>query len=38
MVPPIDSFIETPARTRIRVGLAPVQNAIQSLLLLTKTK
>jgi len=38
MVPPIDSFIETPTRTRIRVGLAPVQNAIQSLLLLTKTK
>jgi len=37
MVPPIDNFIETPARTRIRVGLAPVQNAIHSLLLLTKT-
>ena len=38
MVPPIDNFIETPARTRIRVGLAPVQNAIHSLLLLTKTE
>lgn len=38
MVPPIDQFIETPARTRIRVGLAPVQNAIHSLLLLTKTE
>ncbi|OQX63822.1 MAG: hypothetical protein B6I38_08280 [Anaerolineaceae bacterium 4572_5.1] len=38
MAPPIDSFIEAPARTRIRVGLAPAQNAIHSLLLLTKTK
>ena len=38
MVPPIDSFIEAPARTRIRVGLAPAQNAIQSLLMLTRTK
>ena len=38
MAPPIDQFIETPARTRIRVGLAPVQNAIHSLLLLTKTE
>ncbi len=38
MVPPIDNFIETPARTRIRVGLAPAQNAIHSLLLLTKTE
>ncbi len=38
MVPPIDNFIEQPARTRIRVGLAPAQNAIHSLLLLTKTK
>ena len=38
MAPPIESFIEIPARTRIRVGLAPVQNAIHSLLLLTKTE
>ena len=38
MVPPINSFIEAPARTRVRVGLAPAQNAIHSLLLLTKTK
>ncbi len=38
MAPPIDNFIETPARTRIRVGLAPVHNAIHSLLLLTKTE
>ena len=38
MVPPIDNFIEQPARTRIRVGLAPAQNAVYSLVLLTKTK
>jgi len=38
MAPPIESFIETPARIRIRVGLAPVQNVIYSLLLLTKTE
>ncbi|MBT3188857.1 MAG: winged helix-turn-helix transcriptional regulator [Anaerolineae bacterium] len=38
MVPPIDSFIEEPTRTRVRVGLAPVQNAVHSLLLLSKTK
>ena len=31
MVPPIDNFIEQPARTRIRVGLAPAQNAVYSL-------
>ncbi len=37
MAPPIENFIETPARMRIRIGLAPVQNAIYSLLLLTKT-
>ncbi len=38
MVPPIDNFIENPTRTRIRVGLAPAQNAIYSLVLLTRTK
>jgi ArsR family transcriptional regulator len=35
---PTDSFIETPTKTRITVGLAPVQNALHSLLLLTETE
>jgi len=34
MAPPIDNFIEEPARIRVRVGLAPVQNAVHSLLLI----
>ena len=38
MPTPIESFIETPVKTRIKVGLAPVQNAIHSLLLLTETE
>lgn len=38
MAPSIDSFAEAPTRTRIRVGLAPAQNAVHSLMLLTKTK
>ncbi len=36
MSPAIQTFIETPVRARIRIGLAPVQNAIHSLLLLTQ--
>ena len=38
MPTPFDSFIETPAKPRIQVGLAPVQNAIHSLLLLTESE
>jgi DNA-binding transcriptional ArsR family regulator len=38
MAPSIDSIIETPARTRIRVGLAPAKSAVHSLMLLTKTE
>ena len=36
MPTPIESFIETTTKPRIRVGLAPVQNTIHSLLLLTE--
>lgn len=35
---PIEGFIEAPTKTRIQVGLAPAQNAIHSLLLLTETE
>ena len=38
MAPPIENYIETPTKTRIQVGLAPVQNAIYSLVLLTETE
>lgn len=37
MPTPIESFIGTPAKPRIQFGVAPVQNAIHSLLLLTET-
>jgi ArsR family transcriptional regulator len=38
MPTPFESFIETPAKPRIQVGLAPVQNAIHSLLLLFESE
>jgi DNA-binding transcriptional ArsR family regulator len=38
MAPPIESFIETPTRTRIQVGLAPAFNAIHSLVMLADTE
>ena len=38
MPTPLESFIETPVKPRIQVALAPAQNAIHSLLLLTEAE
>lgn len=38
MTPPIENFIESPSKPRVQIGLAPAQNAVNSLLLLTKTE